>query len=142
MTALAQSRFTRFRKAGGIDLPVAAGVHIFKGAWCVLESGYLRPAHASSIGINAGRASDEVDNTLGIAGAVTAHVKFLREKTFFPMVTAVTFAQTDVGLDAYLVDDQTVTNTANESGKIPMGVCWWLETNNGVQTAFISVDET
>jgi hypothetical protein len=142
MTALAADRFTRYRKAGGIDLPVLGGVKIYKGAWCVLESGYVRPAHASTLGINAGRASDDVDNTSGISGAVTAHVKFLREKTFLPMITNVTFAQTDVGLDAYLVDDQTVTNTANNSGKIAMGVCWWLETNNGVQTAFVSVDET
>lgn len=138
MTALAKERFARFRKAGGIDLKVAAGVKIYKGAWCVLEGGYVRPAHASATGKSAGRASDTVDNTSGANGDVTAHVKFLKEKTFMPMIgTGGEFVQADIGNEAYLLDDQTVTHTA--SGHVDMGTAWWLETNNGIQTVFVEV---
>lgn len=138
MTALQKERFTKFRKAGGIDLPVAASVKIYKGAWCVLEGGYLRPAHASATGTNAGRASDTVDNTNGSAGAVSAHVKFLKEKTFMAMIgNSGEFVQADIGNTAYLLDDQTVTHTS--AGHVAMGTAWWLETNNGVQTVFVEV---
>ena len=138
MTALNKERFARFRKAGGIDLKVAAGVKIWKGAWCVLEDGYLRPAHASATGTSAGRASDTVDNTTGGNGDVTAHVKFLKEKTFMPMIgNAGEFVQADIGNEAYLLDDQTVTHTG--SGHVGMGTAWWLETNNSVQTVFVEV---
>lgn len=138
MTALAKERFARFRKAGGIDLAVAGGVKIYKGAWCVLEGGYLRPAHASATGTSAGRASDTVDNSSGGDGDVTAHVKFLKEKTFMPMIgTGGEFTQSDVGGLAYVLDDQTVTHTS--SGHVTMGTAWWLETNNSIQTVFVEV---
>lgn len=137
MTALAKERFTRVRKAGGLDLPVKANVKIWKGARIVMTGGYAEPATAATGLTNVGKASDNVDNTGGADGALTVHVEFSKEKTLVPMIgdAGNPFAQANMGGPAYFLDDQTVTTVS--TGHTSMGTAWTFETVNGVQTVYV-----
>jgi hypothetical protein len=139
MTALLKDRSARFKKIEGIDLPVAAGKKIYKGAFCVLSAGYLEPGETATGLTLVGRASTQVDNTDGtIGGEEMCHVDFLKEKTMFPFVGYNgEFAQANVGGVAYLKDDQTVTTTS--AGATAAGTVWRLETANSIQTVWVEV---
>lgn len=142
MTALAKERTMRMKRAGGLDFPVAADVKIFKGAFVVLAAGYLAPATDDADLTPVGRADDRngtVDNTGGGAGDAMCFAEFPREKCLFPFIgdAGAPFTQADVGKQAYLLDDQTVTATA--TGHSAAGTVWKIETKNNVQTVWVEL---
>ena len=138
MTALAKPRMARVKKAGGMDFPVKGGEEIFKGAYVVLDAGYLAPASVSTSLTPVGRASDSVDNGGGNDGDESCHVDFMKEKTLFPFIgKTAEFDQGDMGAPAYLDDDQTVTK--DNSGRTAAGTAWKFESSNGTQIVWVEV---
>jgi hypothetical protein len=90
--------------------PVAAGAVVHLGALVVLNGGYLEPGSEAVGLIAAGRAQQAADNTGGADGDLQVEVRrgvFLWENS----AGADEIVQADVGLDAYIVDDQTVAKT-------------------------------
>ena len=122
MAALTAERNTKKRQGGIRDFPVKANVKIFQGALVVLDAGYAAPGRTATGLIAVGMATETIDNTGGLAGAVKAPIEegcFL----FGNSAAGDLIAQADVGQDCYLVDDQTVaktsaTNTRSRVGKI------------------------
>ena len=137
MAALTKQRMMRIKRASSMDLPVAASKKIYKGAFLVFVGGYIAPASVAANLKPIGRAAEDVDNSSGAAGAATVCVEFLREKTFFPFIASSAFAQTDMGGNAYLDDDQSVTPTA--TGRSAAGTPYKYETNGSVQTVWVEV---
>jgi hypothetical protein len=70
---------------------------------------------------------------------VTCHVDFLTVKTLFGFIgdAGNLFAQANMGGNAYLLDDQTVTTVS--TGRTSVGTPWMFETKNGVQLVFVEV---
>lgn len=113
MTALAGPRATPSREYTMLLLPVAAGVTLYAGALAAIDSnGYVTKGAADPALHGIGKAIDTVDNSSGIAGAVSASVQLGIFR--FDNATStdeITFA--DIGHMAYIVDDQTVAKTSN-----------------------------
>lgn len=146
MAALTKARMTRVKKAGGMDFPVAAGVKIYQHAYVVLDGGYLKPATAKAGLTRVGRASDTVDNTGGAAGAKSCHVDFMKERVFFPFMVDQTklFVATDLGKEAYFLDDQTVSPDADLDDddapqRSPAGSVFRIEGTGATQVAWVEV---
>lgn len=138
MAALSKKRACRWKKAGGMDLPVGTNVTLYAGAFAVLSAGYLIPSGVATGLTRAGKITDTVINT-GANGAVTAYVEFPKEKTLFPFLGDPDNlpTQAHVGGTVYLLDDQTVSSLA--TGKSAAGTLWKLETTNGVTTFWVEV---
>jgi hypothetical protein len=116
------------------NFPVAAGVRIFEGALVVLDNtGYARPARASTTDVFVGRAIFEVDNTGGAAGAVPEGVEVEWDMAIRANNSASSdaIAITDIGKDCFLVDDNTVALTNGSSTRVKGGKIWQV-TADGV----------
>lgn len=113
MGALTVERNTPAREGEVFDFPVAAGVRCLAGGLIALDGGYAKPGTAASGLVAVGRCEATVDNT-GVAGTVSVPVR--RGVFRFANSTgAGEIAQADVGTDAYIADDQTVSKTASGS---------------------------
>jgi len=138
MTALLKQRTVRVKKAEGMDFPVAQDEVILKGAYVVLNAGYLENATAAASLTPLGRASVDVNNDGGGDGDVTCHVDFMKEKTLFPFIGKDgEFNQSDMGGPAYLEDNQTVTTT--NTTRTSAGTALKIETANSIQTVWVEV---
>ena len=121
MTALAASYDTKRRDGQLIRYPLAAGVHVFKGALVCITSatGLLAPGADAAGVVCVGVAYEEGNNiagavqydgsvSSGAAGAVSVRVQpvglFEYHKTGA--------VQADVGKPAFIVDDNTVATAA------------------------------
>lgn len=111
MTALSADRNTPRREGGRYLRPVAAGVKIYHGALVVLDAaGNANPGHAA-LNLKAdGRAEAQVDNTGGIAGALSVGVR-AGCYVFANSSGGDLIAPANVGSTCYVVDDQTVALT-------------------------------
>ena len=100
-----------------VTYPVNAGAHIYKGALvCITTAdGMLVDGTAATGRIFAGIAEDTVDGGLA-DGDVSAKV---RRKGVYTLAAS-SAAATDVGLTAYLVDNNTVA-VASQTGNIAVG---------------------
>lgn len=116
MSSLSSERSTKKRGcevlAETINVPLAASTKIFKGAIVTLDSSGNAVAGAA-FGANMrglGRATETVDNSSGLAGALSVDVE---RGVFLYANSSSTDALTkaDVGSDCYMVDDQTVART-------------------------------
>lgn len=137
MAALTKKRMARVKKASMMDLPVGAAVKIFQGAYVVFDGGYIVPASTDTSLTPVGRADADADNSLGLAGAMTVRVDFMKEKTFFPFIASAAFVQTDMGTHAYLSSDQNVTPVA--TGATAAGIAYKHETAGAIQTVWVEV---
>lgn len=111
MAALTAERNTLSKPGELMGFPVAAGVKIYKGALVVLDAGYAKPGATGTGLIAVGMARETVANIYGQAGAKVAIVK----PGIFAWANssgADLITQADVGLDCYIVDDQTVAKTS------------------------------
>lgn len=117
MTALAANRDTKSRDGKTFGFPVAASTKIYQGSIvCLNSSGYAVPASTATTLKVIGRAEEYVDNSAGLAGALS--VKAIRGVFKFVNGESITLAH--VNTTAYLTDDQTVCLTA--TGKSIAGV--------------------
>lgn len=115
MAALTNKRVTDTMPASGMDFPLAANVKIHQGAFVCLDNGYLVPASAKAGLTKLGTAGASVDNTGGTAGAKKCYVDFMRERMFLSFAADQTklFVATDLGKQAYFIDDQTLSPDGN-----------------------------
>jgi len=118
MAALTESIEVSEKTGHKLDLPMAVDI-IFRGA--ILKNnaaGFLAPAAAEAGATFAGIAYEEVDNSGGSAGDLSA--KVIRQGIF--LLTGAGLAQLDVGELVFASDDQTISTTqgSNEQqvGKI------------------------
>lgn len=107
--ALSGDRDTRRREGVYARYPVAGGVKIYRGGMvCLNASGYAVPAADAPDYKFAGIAVDSVDNSSGSDGDV--YIRVIRKGTF--AVSKDSPALTDIGENAYVVDDETVSTAA------------------------------
>lgn len=121
MTAATASRTMQYKlkddpRGHYVELPVAAATTIYAGSLVgMLATGYVQPYVASTVATTltgfdrlVGIALEEVDNSSGLAGALT--VKVLIGGCFYHAVSGL--AITDVGAPVYASDDSTLTKVA------------------------------
>ena len=131
MGALAANRVTRNREGKTFDFKVDVNKHIYAGGLVMTVAGYLQPGGDTASAEFAGVAGAEVNNNPGLAGAKVCRV--LRKGTFlFNKASAV---QTDVGKDAYIVDDQTVALVAVTTNDLKCGKIIGIEDSTHVWVA-------
>ena len=133
MAALAKDRNTPSREGARIVVPVKGSTKIYAGSLVAKESGdYAVPASKATGLTVLGRAEEQVDNSSGSDGDATVTV----QRGTFKWANASgkdAVGETEIGEDAYALDDQTVTKTASgasKAGKI-LGVeseGVWVET--------------
>jgi len=123
MAALSADRNTVRRGGDRFSRPVEAGVKIYAGALvCLNAAGNAVPGSTSTTLKADGRAQFQVDNTAGIAGALTVEsIPGLYRWDNSAAGDAITAA--NIGSNCYIVDDHTValtsaTNTRSVAGKI------------------------
>lgn len=141
MTALIAERNTiRMDGSGGalpdyLRYPLAAATKIFQGGMVALNAaGYLQPPQAVGSVACVGRAENTVDNSLGLAGALTAQIGIGAFKWFQGSgPDAITAA--NVYQRCYAIDDQTVglTNGSGSGAVRPLaGIVLNVDADNGV----------
>lgn len=91
------------------EYPVAAGVICYQGAMLSFKAGVVRPAITETGAQGVGECERFVDNSLGAAGA---KVVIAREGAWGYVNSPDDGDRVDtIGVDCYMVDDQTVAKT-------------------------------
>lgn len=118
MSALSDSRDTRKKEIGVLTLPMLTSTTIYKGSIVAVTSGtgYAIPATASASLIVMGVARQTVVNS-GASGAKDIEV-YIDGLFKFDKVSA---AVTDIGVQMFVADDQTVGDS--ESNSVKVGIC-------------------
>lgn len=118
MAALSDVRQTPRSDKTTFPAPVKAGATIHQGAMLVWDGGYVKPAVKAANLVFAGRAEESV--SVSAAGSDGDETCLIRRPSgdAFRWAKAATVDQADCGKDAYIVDDQTVTDVAAGSSKI------------------------
>ena len=98
------------------SLQVAAGAHIYKGAFVGLSSGYARPLVAGDRFV--GIAYEEMDNTGGAAGAQSVRLYTLGDFGHALSGAAVT----NIGSPVYASADNTLTFTSTSNSYVGYAV--------------------
>jgi predicted RecA/RadA family phage recombinase len=113
MTALSSAKEVNRKDGLFQSYPVAATTTIYKGATVMISSGYLTNAVDGSGNLLCGVAMETVDNSSGDAGDLEC--KVYKSGSFeFAIVGA---SQASVGVQAYVVDNQTVAVSTTNSVK-------------------------
>lgn len=124
MTALAKDRNTHRRDDVEHEGPVAASKLIYAGALLVRDtSGNIEPGTTATGKIAIGRALEQVDNSSGIAGA--KNVRY--ESGCFKWANGGAITKANIGDPCYIVDDQTVHETA--TGRSAAGIIVDVDTD-------------
>lgn len=121
MTALSADRMTPRRERHKRHVPVGANVKLYAGAMVAINAaGFLVPVTAATTLKAAARNERTIDNLLGGNGAVVAETSL---GTFCYTNSASTdlITRTDIGSDAYGVDDQTVAKTSGGGTRSAVG---------------------
>ena len=130
MAALTKDRNTPNKELGrSISLRVAAATQIFGGSQVALDdAGFAIPATDVATGSKViGVADEEVDNSGGAAG----DLRVLVRKGVFGFVNDTNVVQADIGEDAMVVDDQTVTNAATATNDKVVGTIDDIDDDDG-----------
>lgn len=108
------------------QLPMKAATRVFQGSLVVLNAGYAAPGTAALNLVAAGVAQTTVDNTAGANGDLNVDV----ESGVYPFANSSAgdlIGATEVGLDVYIVDDQTVAKTNGTNTRSRAGKCIRIE---------------
>ncbi len=139
MTALTSDRNTQERLVETFDLPIHAGVIIFRGALVAMNAAgeALRPQDAGAtqiVGvaqtgsadfIPAGSSAPGQFPSGGLVGAGPAPTVRVRRKKAFAFVNSAgadLITAANFGATAYAVDDQTVALTSNSGARLAAGI--------------------
>ncbi len=141
MTALAAKRNTRKKSITNIkSYPIADNVIIYQGSQVAIRGGYARPASTAVGDIIVGMALATFDNT--VAGHALGALQVRVESGIFRWANGDTIVQADVGKEAYVVDDQTVSKASGGKSRAGMivevdssGV--WVETDGELATLIL-----
>lgn len=115
MAALTKDRNTPERTGKDFSFPVKAATRIFAGSIVVLVSGNAEPGKTGTGLVAVGRADAHADNRNGAAGDIDVPVR-AGVFRFENSADADLITRSDIGADAWIVDDQTVAKTSAESG--------------------------
>jgi hypothetical protein len=120
--ALSSARNTPEQLGAVLGFPVKASVKPIQGGIAVLSGGYAAPGATATGLVAVGRFEETVDNTAGSNGAISVRVRSGIFK-FANSASGDLIAQSDAGVNCYIVDDQTVaktdgTGTRSVAGKI------------------------
>jgi hypothetical protein len=122
MVALTKERNTEKKDGVLFSDPVAANTKIYAGSLVALNAaGFAVPATVSTTLKARGRAQHTVDNTGGLAGAVSIQTT----KGVFNFANSGggdVIARADIGNNAYMVDDQTVAKTDGTNTRSVAGI--------------------
>lgn len=137
MTARTTERdTTEWVSVNAITFPVAAAVSCLKGALaCLDSSGRVKPATGTATNVEVvGVFAESQNNTSGGAGALNCNVLGLgRDIRWFTNSTAGDLiAATDVGSDAYAVDDDLVALTSSSQTRKRAGRILGVDAARGV----------
>lgn len=139
MAALSADRKTTSKgKLRRQEYPVAASQTIYAGALvCIDADGYAIPA-ADTAGISdvVGVATAKADNSSGADGDINVVVEY--GGAFLLDEASVT--QADVGRDAVVSDDQTITNAATATNDITVGRI--LSFDSAASKCWVNIDNT
>ncbi len=113
MTALSSSRRIREERAAYKQFPLAA-VSVFQGGAACIDTatGYVTKAAANTALKVIGLFAENVDNSGGSAGDLSANVKLAKEVVGYRFVNGATsdaIVSADIGKFCYFLDDQTVS---------------------------------
>lgn len=122
MTAATTERNTPYRTGEDFEFPVDAGKKIYAGTMVVVDTAdnLAKPGVTATTGRCVGVAQETADNTAGADGAVSVKVR----RGCFRMANSTSTDLIDigdVGLDCYIVDDQTVAKTNGSSTRSVAG---------------------
>lgn len=122
MAALTKDRNTKRRNGDQFSYPAKAATKVYAGSMVVLDAGVAAPGRTATGLIAVGVAEETVDNSAGAAGDLNVPVR-KGVYRFGNSAAADLIALDDVGVDCYIVDDQTValtdgTATRSVAGKI------------------------
>ena len=108
---------------GGCALPVAANTRIYQGSIVIVKNdGYAYPAsNSATTNVVMGVAKKGVDNTTATGGTGANGSKWVEVEWGIFEFAATSIAQTAVGVQMYVVDDQTFDETG--SNNVECGVC-------------------
>lgn len=134
MTALAMERATREDRWTHQVFPLATGKKAWKGGAAAIDTatGYVVPAVTGTGLVFIGKFDETIDNTDGSV-PVQISVNLIREVVLHWFANAGggdAVAASDIGQDAYLLDDQTVTITS--TGRSKAGRIWAVDAARGV----------
>jgi hypothetical protein len=133
MTALAEDRNTVERDGSQLSLPCAAAKKIYAGALVARDaSGNATPGATATTLRGVGRAAEQVDNSSGIAGALSVPID-VGVFRFANSAGADELDTGDIGSTCYIVDDQTVAKVA--TGRSVAGVVFDVD-SQGVWVDF------
>lgn len=106
--------------------PVAASTEIFAGALVVNDAGVAKPGATDTGLVSLGVAQEHVDNSAGQDGDKVVRV---RRGIFRFANSADTdeITAADVGATCYIVDDETVAKTDDESARSAAGIVWAVD---------------
>lgn len=120
--ALSKDRNTKRRDGVSFNDPLAASTRIFAGALvCLNAAGNAVPGATSTTLKARGVAQEYVDNSAGAAGdqrVATRRGVF----NFANSASADEITRADIGVNAYIVDDQTVAKTSATNTRSVAGV--------------------
>lgn len=127
--ALSADRNTPYKVPEEISVPVAASTKIYGGALVVANaSGYAAGGSTAATLTYLGRAEEKVDNSAGANGAKS--VRVARGKAFkFKNSDADPVTQASLGKSCYIVDDETVAATSDDSARSAAGIVLGIESD-------------
>ncbi|MDR3323125.1 MAG: hypothetical protein LBS89_02860 [Zoogloeaceae bacterium] len=109
MTALTAPRNT-LKKLGDIQgYPVKGGVILYQGGIAGVEAGLAVPGGTAD-SVSVGRVEQTVDATNAVDGELNVTV----EAGIFQLASDGSIVAANIGVPAYLADDQTVTSTSTQ----------------------------
>lgn len=115
MAVLAASKEVIEQEGKLQSMPVVGTDIIYKGALCKINAaGFLAPCAAEAGSQFAGISYEEIDNSVGAAGAIECRV--IKVGSFVLTIAGAT--QADVGSPVYATDDQLVTTTSATNAQL------------------------
>jgi hypothetical protein len=132
MTALAASRLTKPFKSSGMSMLSTAEQTYQGGLACIdTSTGLVKKGAASTTLVPIGRYREDKL----VASGGSASIEFFRELNaiwFANSASTDLIAQTEVGSNVYVVDDQTVAKTSNSNARSIAGRVWAIDAKKGV----------
>lgn len=120
--ALSKDRNTKRRDGVSFNDPLAASTRIFAGALvCLNAAGNAVPGATSTTLKARGVAQEYVDNSAGAAGDQRVSTR-RGVFNFANSASADEITRADIGVNAYIVDDQTVAKTSATNTRSVAGV--------------------
>ena len=112
-----------------LEQPVGANSRVFAGALLMRNAaGFIVAGRTATGAFGVGVAEQIADNTGGAAGAINARYRTFVTARFRNSTAGDLIVQADVGLRAWIVDDDQVARTNGGATRSPAGIIMAVET--------------